>query len=108
MDIISLSDRVNEAYTEILLMTSRVLTDVLNEIRRNIHVIVCVSESVAYLDLIWNFSYIVTQHDNYVRTDFSNSGPLLIKEGRHPIKEKALEYSFVAVFIYLKKLCTNV
>ena len=41
------------------------LIPISNEIRRHMHILIGIAESVAFLDLIWNFAYLVTQNDNY-------------------------------------------
>eukprot|EP00808_Paulinella_micropora_P018136 g61784.t1 len=89
-DLISLNDRQNEAFTEIVLMTDRVIAEVLTNIRQQLAWLSGVAESLAYLDMICCFVGIVSAKENWVRPRFTEEGPIAIKAGRHPVLEEAL------------------
>ena len=85
----------------------RILLNLLDFIRNKLPSLYKVSESIAILDLLISFSTLVTIENNYIRPgnfsemiwlkkekEFSNNGPIAIKNGRDPIMEKKLDEGY--------------
>jgi DNA mismatch repair protein MSH4 len=54
-----------------------------------------VSESVSILDLLLSFATLVTiSNTDYVRPEFTEDGPIAIKNGIDPVMEKKMESGF--------------
>ncbi|KAL6046684.1 MutS protein msh4 [Balamuthia mandrillaris] len=94
-ELISYNARLSESMNEILLMTDRIIEDLLNKIRKHIGCLFKVSESIALLDMLASFATYVSVSQTCVRPEFTDSGPLAIKQGRHPIAEKIYSDPFI-------------
>ncbi|KAI9022484.1 muts domain V-domain-containing protein [Hyaloraphidium curvatum] len=77
--------RINESLAEIYLMSDRIVSELLADIRTRVAVLYKASDSVALLDMLAAFAgYCVVS--KCVRPEFTQA----VKNGRHPIKEKVL------------------
>lgn len=103
-DLSSLNDRQAEAYSEIILMTDRILQGILSKIRTHITWIYTLAESVALLDVLVCFANFVTVNDGYTRPILSPDGPIAVKNGRHPVLESAQTISCVPNSVCLDEL----
>jgi DNA mismatch repair protein MSH4 len=97
--LIRLNQRNNDSLQEILLMTEKIINDLIYSIRQNIHIIYKISDSIAWLDMISSFVTYVNLSSNSVRPEFTKEGPLVIKQGRHPIIQSLFSQNFIAVRI---------
>ncbi|XP_060559607.1 mutS protein homolog 4-like [Ruditapes philippinarum] len=84
-DLIKMNDRVKESLHEIYMMTSVVLTELLNNIRDDIGALYKLTETVATVDMLLSFAHACTLSD-FVRPEFTDT--FAVKQSRHPILEK--------------------
>lgn len=77
-----------------------VVQDLLKTVRENMQYLFAVSESLSHLDLMVSFANVVTLGTDYTKPDFTKTGPIAIKNGRHPVVE-ALNPDFVPNSTYL-------
>ncbi len=87
LDLVKLNQRIEDSHQEVVLMSDKMVQQLIENIRAETPVLFRVSESVAMLDMIAAFAHLVTIHD-YVRPEIT--GCLAIKAGRHPVCEKVL------------------
>jgi len=66
-------------------MTGRAVNDLLADLREHIGPLLAVADAVALLDMLSAFAYLVSISDTFSRPEFSQSGPLAIRQGRHPM-----------------------
>ncbi|KAG9700911.1 hypothetical protein KCU95_g662, partial [Aureobasidium melanogenum] len=92
LDLRKRSQKISDSHTEVLLMSDKAIQELIGEIRVYMSVLFKVSESVAMLDVLSSFAHNVTLHD-YIRPRITQT--LGIKAGRHPIKEKVQNTSFI-------------
>ena len=85
--ISSLNDRQEESFAEITLMTSRVLQELLANLRTRIGWLYNVAESIAFLDMMSSHARFILLQDDYCRPEFTVDGPIAIKNGRHCVVE---------------------
>ncbi|OCB89217.1 hypothetical protein A7U60_g3583 [Sanghuangporus baumii] len=96
--------RMKDALDEILMITDKIIKEMVVKIVADVGALYKASEAIALLDMIWSFAH-VSIHQNYglldicvrhsaefhlafpVRPEFT--GTLAIKAGRHPVLEKA-------------------
>jgi len=82
----SLSDRANEAIAAALKMTNELIQELLANIRTNLDNLFSLTDSVAMLDMLCSFADIVAiSPQQFTRPIIKANGPLVIREGRHPI-----------------------
>eukprot|EP01127_Copromyxa_protea_P020772 TRINITY_DN697_c0_g1_i7.p2 TRINITY_DN697_c0_g1~~TRINITY_DN697_c0_g1_i7.p2 ORF type:complete len:367 (-),score=47.58 TRINITY_DN697_c0_g1_i7:64-1164(-) len=94
--MISLNNRYREALSEILLLTERVVDDlILNGLRQNLGAIYKLNDSIAYLDMFCSFVTYISLSDNAVCPEMTEDGPIAISQGRHPIMEKISPNPFI-------------
>lgn len=74
-------------------------------VRRDLHWLLNVTESIALLDMIVSFANLVTQSDSYVRPALTVDGPIAISKGRHPVKELERSRAFQTNDTYLNETC---
>ncbi|XP_045212131.2 mutS protein homolog 4-like isoform X2 [Mercenaria mercenaria] len=77
--------RVKESLHEIYMMTSIVMTELLNNIRDDIGALYKLTETVATIDMLLSFAHACTLSD-FVRPEFTDT--FAVKQSRHPILEK--------------------
>ena len=83
-----LNQRIEDSHQEVVLMSDKTIRDLLDNIRGEIPSLFRVCESIAMLDLIAAFAQLVTtnKYGEYVRPELTDC--LVIKSGRHPVREK--------------------
>ncbi|KAL5535043.1 MSH4 [Sanghuangporus sanghuang] len=104
IDLKKRNARMKDALDEILMITDKIIKEMVVKIVADVGALYKASEAIALLDMIWSFAH-VSIHQNYglldicvrhsaefhlafpVRPEFT--GTLAIKAGRHPVLEKA-------------------
>ncbi|KAJ7042872.1 muts domain V-domain-containing protein [Mycena alexandri] len=84
MDLKKMNARMKDALDETLILSEKIIQDLVADILGDIGALYKASEAVALLDMLWSFAHTSIMH-NYVRPEFT--GTLAIKSGRHPILE---------------------
>ncbi|KAF7326661.1 MutS 4 [Mycena venus] len=84
MDLKKMNARMKDALDETLILSEKIIQDLVAEILVDMGALYKASEAVALLDMLWSFAHTSIMH-NYVRPEFT--GTLAIKSGRHPILE---------------------
>ncbi|KAF7307828.1 MutS 4 [Mycena kentingensis (nom. inval.)] len=84
MDLKKMNARMKDALDETLVLSEKIIDELVAEILVDIGALYKASEAVALLDMLWSFAHTSIMH-NYVRPEFT--GTLAIKSGRHPILE---------------------
>ncbi|KAJ7270710.1 muts domain V-domain-containing protein [Mycena haematopus] len=84
MDLKKMNARMKDALDETLILSEKIIQDLVVEILVDVGALYKASEAVALLDMLWSFAHTSIMH-NYVRPEFT--GTLAIKSGRHPILE---------------------
>eukprot|EP01119_Soliformovum_irregulare_P017774 TRINITY_DN5333_c0_g1_i3.p2 TRINITY_DN5333_c0_g1~~TRINITY_DN5333_c0_g1_i3.p2 ORF type:complete len:554 (-),score=161.96 TRINITY_DN5333_c0_g1_i3:2031-3692(-) len=101
-EISSLSRRNDESLNEILLMTDRVLEELVHRIRSQVGAIYKMSDSIALLDMLLSLTtYVTLSKTGCVRPEFTEDGAMVIKQGRHPIMERISEDAFIPNDTYI-------
>ena len=78
-------------------MSDRSIQELIDDVRTEIHSLFKVSESIAMLDVIASFAKLVTTED-YVKPELT--GALVIKAGRHPIRDKIQIEKYIPNDVY--------
>ena len=84
-ELLSLEERQKDSFNEIVVMSERVLQNLLVEIRRSMGWMFVFGESLAFVDLMLCFANTVSLNDGFVRPEFFEEGPIAVKQGKHPI-----------------------
>jgi DNA mismatch repair protein MSH4 len=85
-ELTSLSDRAAEAIASALTLTHELIQNLLSQIREKMDHLFRLTDSVALLDMLVSFADLVALDLNvFSRPALSESGPIVIKGGRHPI-----------------------
>ncbi|KAJ7160996.1 muts domain V-domain-containing protein [Mycena filopes] len=84
MDLKKMNARMKDALDETLILSEKIIQDLVANILGDVGALYKASEAVALLDMLWSFAHTSIMH-NYVRPEFT--GTLAIKSGRHPILE---------------------
>ncbi|PRP75733.1 mutS protein [Planoprotostelium fungivorum] len=87
--------RMNDSMNEIIMLTGRIVEELSHDIRTSLGCIYKTIDAVAILDMLQSFAIYTKGCTNAARPEFSDNGPLVIKQGRHPIAEKISPSSFV-------------
>lgn len=88
-EVLSLSDRASESISDCLLLTNDLLQILQDEIRKKISAIFTFVDSISLLDMLLGFADLVALSDApFTRPVLKQSGPMVIRRGRHPIVEK--------------------
>ncbi|ORZ23987.1 muts domain V-domain-containing protein [Absidia repens] len=82
LELLQKNSRVEEALTEIYMMSDRSVGEILQRFQSGIHIFYKVSESISLLDLLLSFATGCTLSER-TRPEFT--GTLAIKSGRHPV-----------------------
>ncbi|KAL5534740.1 hypothetical protein ACEPAG_1204 [Sanghuangporus baumii] len=82
IDLKKRNARMNDALDETLMITDRIIKEMVIKIVVDAGALYKASEAIALLDMIWSFA-----HVSILRPEFT--GTLAIKAGRHPVLEKA-------------------
>ncbi|KAE9397228.1 hypothetical protein BT96DRAFT_860285 [Gymnopus androsaceus JB14] len=85
MELKKMNARMRDALDETLILSDKIIQDLVAEILVNVGALYKASEAVALVDMLWAFSHSAIMR-NYVRPEFSG-GTLAVKSGRHPILE---------------------
>ncbi|KAF9042120.1 muts domain V-domain-containing protein [Panaeolus papilionaceus] len=80
MDLKKMNARMKDALDETLILSDKIVQELLAMIVHDIGALYQASEAVALLDMMWSFA-----HASIIRPEFT--GTLAIKSGRHPILE---------------------
>ncbi|PFH48211.1 hypothetical protein AMATHDRAFT_150385 [Amanita thiersii Skay4041] len=80
MELKKLNARMKDALEEALMLSDKIISDLVAEIILDVSALYKASEAVALIDMLWSFS-----HSSITRPEFT--GTLAIKAGRHPILE---------------------
>ncbi|KAH7910010.1 muts domain V-domain-containing protein [Hygrophoropsis aurantiaca] len=84
LELKKLNARMKDALDETLILSDKVIQDLISEILAHSGALYTASEAVALVDLLWSFAHTAIMH-NYVRPEFT--GTLAMKAARHPILE---------------------
>ncbi|KZT24709.1 hypothetical protein NEOLEDRAFT_1156682 [Neolentinus lepideus HHB14362 ss-1] len=80
MELKKRNARMKDALDETLILSDKIIQDLLSEIIVDVGALYKASEAVALLDMLWSFA-----HASILRPEFT--GTLAIKSGRHPVLE---------------------
>ncbi|KAJ7701550.1 muts domain V-domain-containing protein [Mycena rosella] len=80
MDLKKMNARMKDALDETLILSEKIIQDLVADILVDVGALYKASEAVALLDMLWSFA-----HTSILRPEFT--GTLAIKSGRHPILE---------------------
>ncbi|KAG2030937.1 muts domain V-domain-containing protein [Suillus americanus] len=84
MDLKKMNARMKDSLEETLVLSDKIIRDVVEQIIAFSGVLYSASEAVATIDLLWSFAHVSIMR-SYVRPEFTDT--LAIKSGRHPILE---------------------
>ncbi|PAV21710.1 hypothetical protein PNOK_0166700 [Pyrrhoderma noxium] len=84
LDLKKRNARMKDSLDETLMLSDRIIQELVAEVIVDVGALYKASESIALLDMLWSFSH-TSIFRNYVRPEFT--GTLAIKSGRHPILE---------------------
>ncbi|XP_024357245.1 DNA mismatch repair protein MSH4 isoform X2 [Physcomitrium patens] len=97
-ELTSLNDRNMEAAAECYKRTSLCLGELITRIREDLRLLTSLSESLALLDMMVNsFANLISTNpeESYIRPEFTETGPVAIEKGRHPVLESTIPGEFV-------------
>ncbi|KAF8168490.1 muts domain V-domain-containing protein [Crassisporium funariophilum] len=80
MELKKMNARMKDALDETLILSDKIIQDMVAEILEDVGALYKASEAVALVDMLWSFA-----HASIIRPEFT--GTLAIKSGRHPILE---------------------
>ncbi|KAJ3930653.1 MAG: muts domain V-domain-containing protein [Lentinula lateritia] len=80
MELKKMNARMQDALDETLILSDKIIQDLVTEILVNVGALYKASEAVALVDMLWSFS-----HSAIMRPEFT--GTLAVKSGRHPVLE---------------------
>lgn len=92
--LVQLNHRITDAHNEAVMLSDKVIQQLLEGIREHIPHLFRVCESIALLDMIGSFGQLVTTRD-YVRPEISDT--LALKAARHPICERVCDQYYLEV-----------
>ncbi|CAJ2501252.1 Uu.00g041050.m01.CDS01 [Anthostomella pinea] len=90
--LVQLNNRVTDSHNEAVMLSDKVIQELLDSIRAHVPDLFRVCESIALLDMVAAFGQSATTRD-YVRPEYSDS--LALKGARHPICERMHPERFV-------------
>ncbi|KAK2426146.1 DNA mismatch repair protein MSH4 [Trifolium repens] len=105
LELASLNARNKSAAAECYTRTEFCLEELMDAIRENVSALTLLAEILCLLDMIVNsFAHMISTKpvDQYTRPEFTESGPMAIDSGRHPILE-SIHNDFVANNIFLSE-----
>ncbi|KAK8089002.1 hypothetical protein PG997_003963 [Apiospora hydei] len=91
LSLVQLNTRITDSHNEAVMLSDRVVHELLDSIRGHIPNLFRVCESIALLDMISSFGQSVTVRD-YIRPEIGSV--LALKAARHPIYEKSMQPGF--------------
>ncbi|KAF9466889.1 muts domain V-domain-containing protein [Collybia nuda] len=80
IELKKMNARMKDALDETLILSDKIVQDLVAEILASVGALYKASEAVALLDMLWSFA-----HSSIIRPEFT--GTLAIKSGRHPVLE---------------------
>lgn len=92
--IVSFNTRFKDLIQEIYNLTEKNLLELLSKIHSKIGCLYKVSESIAILDLLFSYTTLVANSQDYTKPEITKDGPIVIQQGRDPILEKIMSNSF--------------
>lgn len=81
-----LNQRIEDSHHEVVLMSDKMIQELIDNIRGEMPILFRVCESVAMLDMIAAFGQLATVGGEYVRPELTDC--IAIKSGRHPVRER--------------------
>lgn len=93
-ELSSLNTKLDTVSDEVLMIQEGVLQDVVDRIRARIGSLFLVGESIALLDVLFSFASLVASSADYTRPQFTEDGPIAIKQGRHPVLDRSTSSGF--------------
>ena len=97
IELIKLNQKIIDAHNEVINMSNQSIQDLISDIRSDISGLFRISESIALLDMLSAFAYLVTIQD-YTRPELTET--LAIKAGRHPVREKLHNDKYIPNDVY--------
>ncbi|KAI8635457.1 muts domain V [Xylariaceae sp. FL1651] len=85
LTLVQLNNRITDSHNETVMLSDKVIQELLYAIREHVPELFRVCEGIALLDMIASFAQTATTRD-YVRPEISNA--LALKSARHPIRER--------------------
>jgi DNA mismatch repair protein MSH4 len=111
-ELVSLSDRADEALQTALFVTNDLIEELLNGVRENIDYLFSYADSIALLDMLCSFCDLVAMAPNsqpFVRPTLVKTGDLRLIQLRHPITvAKQANLDFVANDCILPSKCLKI
>ncbi|KAF6823373.1 DNA mismatch repair protein msh4 [Colletotrichum plurivorum] len=83
-----LNQRISDSSAEVVMLSDKVVQDLIDSIRTQIAPLYRISESIALLDMIASFAHVASMY-NWVRPDITET--LALRAARHPILDKILD-----------------
>ncbi|GIZ49485.1 hypothetical protein CKM354_001251500 [Cercospora kikuchii] len=97
LELVQRNQRVRDAHSEVMLMSDRLIKELIANVREHMSGLFKICECVAMLDMLAAFAQLVTFQD-YSRPAMSKT--LAIRAGRHPIREKIHKAKFIPNDVY--------
>jgi DNA mismatch repair protein MSH4 len=85
LDLLKLNQRIDDSHHEVVLMSDKMIQELIDVIRGEIPILFRVCESIAMLDMIAAFGQLATS-GQYVKPEITDC--IAIKDGRHPVRER--------------------
>ncbi|GKT72976.1 DNA mismatch repair protein [Colletotrichum tofieldiae] len=92
MQLKKLNQRIADSVAEVVMLSDKVIQDLIDSIRTQLQPLYRVCDSIALLDMIASFAQASSTHD-WKRPEISDT--LALKAARHPILDKTLKNPFV-------------
>ncbi|KAI1074924.1 muts domain V-domain-containing protein [Whalleya microplaca] len=97
LDIVKFNNRIADSHNEVILLSDKVIQELLDAVRVHVPTLFRVCESIGLVDMIVAFGQSTTSRD-YVRPEIT--GTLALKDARHPICERVNPERFVPNEVY--------
>lgn len=97
LDLVKRNQKIVDSHTEVLLMSDKVVQELIADVRGHLSGLFKICESIGMLDMISSFAQLVTSQE-YVRPKLTDT--LAIKAGRHPIREKVQSSKYIPNDVY--------
>ncbi|KAI0013156.1 DNA mismatch repair protein-like protein MutS [Xylariaceae sp. FL0662B] len=97
LDMVKFNNRIADSHNEVILLSDKVVQDLLDAIRIHVPTLFRVCESIALVDMIAAFGQSTTSRE-YIRPEIT--GTLALKDARHPICERVNPERFVPNEVY--------
>lgn len=82
----------------------KVVDELIAKVREHLGVIHSVSDSISMLDLFYSFASWVSLSEILVRPEISETGPIAIKQGVHPLMAELQDIDFVPNDTYISSV----